>query len=78
MIIKMYTLTKYERARVLGIRALQIGKGAQPMVHIDGLTDAMDIAKRELSRHKIPIVIRRKYPDGSYIDIKVSEMIIDE
>jgi len=71
-----YTLTKYEKAKVLGTRALQLSNGAQPMVKVDGITDVMDIAKKELDEYKLPFIIRRKYPDGSHIDIKVSDMII--
>ncbi len=73
---KSYSITKYEKARILGIRALQLSSGAQPMVRIDGITDVMDIAKKELMEYKMPFLIRRKFPDGSYIDIKVSDMII--
>jgi len=72
-----YTLTKYERARVLGTRALQLSNGAEPMVKVDGITDVMDIAKKELMEYKLPLVVRRKYPDGSYVDVKVSDMIVN-
>lgn len=72
-----YIMTKYEKARVIGTRALQLSNGAQPMVKVDGIIDVMDIAKKELMEYKLPLVIRRKYPDGSYIDIKVSDMIIN-
>lgn len=71
-----YTLTKYERARVLGARALQLSNGAKPMVSTSGLTDVLEIAKKELNEYKLPHIIRRKFPDGSYVDIKVSDMII--
>lgn len=71
------SLTKYERARVLGTRALQLSNGAPPMVRVDGLTDVMKIAEKELREYKMPIIIRRKMPDGSYVDIKVTDMIIE-
>lgn len=71
-----YVLTKYERARVLGARALQLSNGAQPMVRVDGIPDVMDIAKKELREYKLPFIVRRKLPDGSYIDVKLSDMII--
>ncbi len=58
-------LTKYERARLLGTRALQLSLGAPPMVDIHGETDPLMIAKRELQEKKIPITIRRRLPDGS-------------
>lgn len=72
----LYTMTKYEKARILGTRAMQLSQGAMPMVPIEGISDAMKIAEIELYSNKMPIIIRRKYPDGSYRDIKVSEMII--
>ena len=68
-------LTKYERARILGTRALQLSNGAKPMVRTDGLTDVMDIAKRELMEYKLPFIIRRKLPDGNYEDVKVSDIV---
>lgn len=58
-------LTKYERARLLGTRALQLSLGAPPMVDVHGETDPLMIAKRELQEKKIPITIRRRLPDGS-------------
>ncbi len=70
-----FQLTKYEKAKIIGTRALQLSNGAQPMVKVDGIIDVMDIAKKELEEYKLPFIIRRKYPDGSHIDIKVSDMI---
>ena len=70
-------ITKYERARVLGTRALQLSNGAPPMVKVEGMVDVMEIAKKELREYKMPILVRRKLPDGTYIDIKVTDMIID-
>mmetsp|Transcript_25045 Transcript_25045/g.57876 ORF Transcript_25045/g.57876 Transcript_25045/m.57876 type:complete len:153 (-) Transcript_25045:355-813(-) len=70
-------LTKYERARILGTRALQISMNAPVMVDLDGMTDALSIAAKELRERVIPIVIRRYLPDGSYEDWKVDELIVD-
>jgi DNA-directed RNA polymerase I, II, and III subunit RPABC2 len=69
-------LTKYERSRVIGTRALQLSNGAQPMVSVDGLTDVMDIANKELKLGKMPIIIKRPYPDGTFYYIRVSDMIV--
>lgn len=68
-------LTKYERARVLGTRALQISMNAPVLVPLDGETDALQIAIKELSQRKIPLIIRRFLPDGSFEDWSVSELI---
>lgn len=61
-------MTKYERARVLGTRALQIAMCAPVMVELEGETDPLLIAMKELKARKIPIIIRRYLPDGSYED----------
>jgi len=70
-------LTKYERARILGTRALQISMNAPVLVPLDGETDALQIAIKELSQRKIPLIIRRFLPDGSFEDWSVSELITD-
>lgn len=41
-------MTKYERARVLGARALQIAMCAPVMVELEGETDPLQIAMKEL------------------------------
>lgn len=71
-------LTKYERARVLGTRALQIAMCAPVMVELEGLTDPLMIAMKELKARKIPIIIRRFLPDGSYEDWSINELIITD
>jgi len=68
-------LTKYERARILGTRALQISMNAPVLVPLDGETDALQIAIKELSQRKIPLIIRRFLPDGTFEDWSVSELI---
>lgn len=70
-------MTKYERARILGTRALQISLNAPVLVDIEGETDPLQIAMKELAQRKIPLVIRRYLPDGSYEDWGCDELIID-
>jgi hypothetical protein len=41
------------------------------MIEIDGETDALAIANRELREKKIPLIIRRFMPDRSYEDWKL-------
>lgn len=69
-------MTKYERARVLGTRALQISMNAPVMVELEGETDPLQIAMKELKARKIPIIIRRYLPDGSFEDWAIDELII--
>lgn len=71
-------MTKYEKARVLGTRALQISMNAPVMVEVDMETDPLEIATKELRQKKIPFTIRRYLPDGSYEDWSVGELIIPD
>ena len=68
--------TQYERARVLGTRALQIAMCAPVMVELEGETDPLQIAMKELKQRKIPIIVRRYLPDGSFEDWGIDELII--
>lgn len=51
-------MTRFERARMLGARALQISMGAPPLVPVDGV-DAITIAIRELESGLLPMTSTR-------------------
>lgn len=68
-------LTKYEKARILGTRALQISGNAPVLIDVEGMTDPLEIALKELKEKKIPLVVRRYLPDGFYEDWTVEELI---
>lgn len=57
-------LTKYERARVLGTRALQISMNAPVLVDLDGETDPLEIAAKELREKKARPRRRRRWRRG--------------
>ncbi|PPD76406.1 hypothetical protein GOBAR_DD26679 [Gossypium barbadense] len=57
-------MIKYERARILGTRTLQISMNAPVMVELEGETDPLEIALKELREWKIPFTIRHYLPDG--------------
>ncbi|VDP54512.1 unnamed protein product [Heligmosomoides polygyrus] len=71
-------MTKYERARVLGTRALQIAMGAPVMVELEGETDPLEIARKELKHRRIPIIVRRYLPDGSFEDWSVDQLHVTD
>ena len=62
-------LTKYETARILGARALQIAMGAPILVKtnekiLTGLNfNPIEIAKLEFSNELLPITIKRPLPE---------------
>jgi DNA-directed RNA polymerase I, II, and III subunit RPABC2 len=64
-------MTKYERARVLGTRALQISMNAPVLVDLEGETDPLQIAIKELREKKIPLVVRRYLPDGWFVFLPI-------
>jgi len=66
-------ITKYEKARILGVRATQISMNSPVMVNTDGITDPLKIAIKEFQEKKIPLIIRRYLPSGEYEDWKLSE-----
>ncbi|KEI41798.1 uncharacterized protein L969DRAFT_83636 [Mixia osmundae IAM 14324] len=70
-------MTKYEKARVLGTRALQISMNAPVLVTLENETDPLEIAMKELAQGKIPLIVRRFLPDGSYEDWTVQELLRD-
>ena len=71
-----YTLSKYEKVRVLSTRATQLASGAPPTVNNDNLTDALAIAEKELREGVLPLKIIRNFPNGDVLEIPVSEMKI--
>ena len=59
-------LTKYEKAKIIGIRAQQINSGSEPFIAVDSnMIDGLTIAHEELMKHKIPFIIRRPMPNGA-------------
>ncbi|KAK6081932.1 DNA-directed RNA polymerases I, II, and III subunit RPABC2 [Seiridium cupressi] len=68
-------MTKYEKARILGTRALQISMNAPVLVDLEGETDPLQIAIKELREKKIPLIVRRYLPDGYYEDWTCEELL---
>ena len=68
-------LTRYEKARIIAGRALQLSFGAFPLVPVKPDDRPIDIARREFEAGVLPIIIRRRRPDGSYVDIPLRELI---
>ena len=67
------TLTRFEKARIMGARALQLSMGAPPFVEIpDSAKTSLVIANEELDRRVIPIVIKRVLPNGDFQNIPIS------
>ena len=52
--------TKFEKARIIGARALQLAYGAPPLVKVPhGTVNPIDLAEVEFEKGAIPITILR-------------------
>ncbi|ABU81335.1 DNA-directed RNA polymerase subunit K [Ignicoccus hospitalis] len=62
-------LTKFERAVIVGVRALQLSIGAPPLIDISKLPkrDALIIAREELRRGLLPITVKRRTQSGKEV-----------
>lgn len=54
----MTDYTRYERARILGARSLQIAMGAPAFVDTEGNEEPIDVAEREMEQEKLPITVK--------------------
>lgn len=72
-------LTRFELARIIGVRALQLAMGAPPLVNVDELPvkDPVYIAIVELLNASLPMSILRRR-EGGYEVVPVSKLITSE
>lgn len=71
-------LTRYEKAKILGVRAKQINNGSKLFINVGkDVIEGHTIALMELEQKKIPFIIRRPLPNGrsEYWQVKDLEMI---
>jgi len=69
-------LTKFEKARIIGVRLQQLAYGAKPRVDVTGLKSIQEIADKELKERKMPFIIRRTMPNGKHEDWRMEEFLI--
>jgi DNA-directed RNA polymerase I, II, and III subunit RPABC2 len=69
-------LTRFERARIIGARSLQIAMGAPAFVPLEAsYKGPIDIATAELEEDALPISIRRSLPNGVTQDIPIKALL---
>ncbi|MCL2135082.1 MAG: DNA-directed RNA polymerase subunit K [Candidatus Bathyarchaeota archaeon] len=63
-------VTRFEKARIVGARALQISMGAPILIDADEtVSNPIDIAIKEMDEAILPITIRRTLPNRAFQDI---------
>lgn len=68
-------LTRFERARIVGARSLQLAMGAPAFVRLEGpYKGPIDTAMIELEADALPISIRRSLPNGITQDIPINAL----
>ena len=70
-------LTKYERARIIGVRALQLNYGAPPLIPIEklGTTDTLEIARYEVDNGILPVSVYRYIEGGKSQSIPLKILV---
>ena len=54
--------TKFERATIIGARALQLAYGAPPLIKVpDGVVEPLALAELEFREDAIPIIVVRDH-----------------
>lgn len=70
-------LSVYEKTKVLGFRANQLAQGARPYVVVpEHVTKVGDIARMELEQRRLPYIIKRPIPNGTFEYWRLSDLMI--
>ena len=70
-------LTQYERTKCVSFRGSQLAHGANPFIVVpEGMTDSYEIARAELEQKRLPYIIKRPLPDGSFEVWKLTDLMV--
>jgi len=70
-------LTQFEKTKVLGFRTNQLSQGARAFIAVPAhVTDLRETAKMELDARRLPFIIKRPMPDGSFEKWRLSDLLI--
>jgi len=70
-------LTQYEKTKILGFRTNQLSQGARAFIAVPAhVTDLREIARMELEARRLPFIIKRPMPDGSFEKWRISDLLI--
>jgi DNA-directed RNA polymerase I, II, and III subunit RPABC2 len=70
-------LSLYEKTKLLGFRANQLAQGARPYVVVpEHVTRVGDIARMELEQRRLPYIIKRPMPNGTFEYWRLSDLMI--
>ena len=70
-------LSVFEKTKILGFRANQIAQGARPYILVpEHISNVLDIAKLELEQRRLPFILKRPMPDGTFEYWRLSDLLL--
>jgi len=70
-------LTQFEKTKILGFRTNQLSQGARAFIAVPAhVTELRDIARMELEARRLPFIVKRPMPDGSFEKWRLSDLLI--
>lgn len=70
-------LTVFERTKIIGLRANQLSKGSAPFIIVPKyVTDVREIARMELDQKRLPFIIKRPLPNGTFEYWRLSDLLL--
>jgi DNA-directed RNA polymerase subunit K/omega len=70
-------LTQYEKTSILGFRTNQLAQGARPFVIVPPhVISTLEIARMELEQRRLPFIIKRPMPDGTFEHWRLPDLMI--
>jgi DNA-directed RNA polymerase I, II, and III subunit RPABC2 len=70
-------LTNFERTKIIGLRANQISRGSVPFIMVPKhVTDVRDIARLELEQKRLPYIVKRPLPNGTFEYWRLGDLLL--
>jgi DNA-directed RNA polymerase I, II, and III subunit RPABC2 len=70
-------VTLFEKTKIIGLRANQLSQGARPFIVVPKeVTDVRDIARLEFQQKRLPYMIKRPLPDGTFEIWRLVDLMI--
>ena len=69
-------VTLFEKTKLIGFRANQLAQGARPLVDVPKhITDVIEIARLEYDERRMPYILKRGMPDGTFEYWRLTDLI---
>lgn len=70
-------VTQFEKTKIIGFRANQLAQGARPFVDVPkDVIDVVEIARLEFEQRRLPHILKRPMPDGTYEYWRLADLMI--